>query len=98
MVWLDLLAVQGTRKSLLQHHRFKRIDSAINRHVWGSELRTFILKIINIIHVRDLYFTLTSRNKKPEFRVEGAKQIYTISPPRITWHFLDDLAPRTFVI
>ena len=28
MDWLDLLAVQGTLKSLLQHHRFKRINSS----------------------------------------------------------------------
>ena len=28
MYWLDLLAVQGTLKSLLQHHRWKRINSS----------------------------------------------------------------------
>src|SRR5574340_507431 len=27
MDWLDVLAVQGTLKSLLQHHRFKSINS-----------------------------------------------------------------------
>ena len=27
MDWLDLLAVEGTLKSLLQHHRFKSINS-----------------------------------------------------------------------
>ena len=26
--WLDLLAVQGTRKSLFQHHQFKNINSS----------------------------------------------------------------------
>ena len=28
MDWLDLLAVQGTLKSLLQHHKFKNINSS----------------------------------------------------------------------
>ena len=29
MDWLDLLAVQGTLKSLLQHHKFKSINSLV---------------------------------------------------------------------
>ena len=40
MDWLDLLAVQGTRKSLLQHHssRYKHLNS--NHHVSGTLLTT----------------------------------------------------------
>ena len=34
MDWFDLPAVQGTLKSLLQHHRFKRINSStFSRHI-----------------------------------------------------------------
>src|SRR5574337_619012 len=29
MDWLDLLAVQGTLKCLLQHHKFKSINSSV---------------------------------------------------------------------
>ena len=48
MDWLDLCSPRDSQESS-PTPPFKRIDSAINRHVWGSELRTFILKIINII-------------------------------------------------
>ena len=33
--WFDLLAVQGTRKSLPQHHSFKSISSSVLSHFYG---------------------------------------------------------------
>ena len=55
MDWLDLLAVQGTLKSLLQHHSSK---ASI---LWHSAFFTvqlshcFIVFVINIVHLRVQY-------------------------------------------
>ena len=38
MDWLDLLAVQGTLKSLLQHHKFKSINSLVLSFLYSSTL------------------------------------------------------------
>ena len=38
MDWLDLLAVQGTLKSLLQHHSSKRINSLVLSFLYGPTL------------------------------------------------------------
>ena len=38
MNWLDLLAVQGTLKSLLQHHSFKSISSSALSFLYGPTL------------------------------------------------------------
>ena len=38
MDWLDLLAVQGTLKSLLQHHSLKSIDSLVLSLIYGPSL------------------------------------------------------------
>ena len=38
MDWLDLLAVQGTPKSLLQHHSLKSIDSLVLSLIYGPSL------------------------------------------------------------
>ena len=38
MDWLDLLAVQGTLKSLLQHHQFKSINSLVLSFLYGPTL------------------------------------------------------------
>ena len=39
--WFDLFAVQGTLKSLLQHHKFKIINSSVLRLLYGPSL-TFV--------------------------------------------------------
>ena len=36
--WLDLLAVQGTLKSLIQHHKFKSINSLVLSFLYGPTL------------------------------------------------------------
>ena len=36
--WFDLLAIQGTLKSLLQHHRFKSISSSVISLLYGPTL------------------------------------------------------------
>ena len=36
--WLDLLAVQGTLRSLLQHHSFESINSSAISHFYGPTL------------------------------------------------------------
>ena len=41
MDWLDLLAIQGTLKSLLQHHNMKSINSLVLNLLYGSTL-TFV--------------------------------------------------------
>ena len=46
MDWLDLLAVQGTLKSLLQHHNLK---ASIPQCIWGI-LNGRCLSVTNIIH------------------------------------------------
>ena len=38
MDWLDLLAVQGTLKSLLQHHKFKSINSSVLSFLYSPTL------------------------------------------------------------
>ena len=38
MNWLDLLAVQGTLKSLLQHHSLKSINSSVLSFLYGPTL------------------------------------------------------------
>ena len=38
MDWLDLLAVQGTLKSLLQHHSFKNINSLVLSFIYSPAL------------------------------------------------------------
>ena len=38
MDWLDLLAVQGTLESLLQHHSLKSIDSLVLSLIYGPSL------------------------------------------------------------
>ena len=38
MDWLDLLAVQGTLKSLLQHHSLKSINSSVLSFLYGPTL------------------------------------------------------------
>ena len=38
MDWLDLLAVQGTLKSLLQHHEFKSINSSVLSFLYSPTL------------------------------------------------------------
>ena len=38
MDWLDLLAVQGTLKSLLQHHSSKNINSSVLSFLYGPTL------------------------------------------------------------
>ena len=38
MDWLDLLAVQGTLKSLLQHHQFKSINSLVLSFLYSPTL------------------------------------------------------------
>ena len=38
MDWLDLLTVQGTLKSLLQHHRFKSINSSALSFLYSPTL------------------------------------------------------------
>ena len=45
MDWLDLLAVQGTLKSLLQHPRFKSINSSAQLSLQSSShIRTWLLE------------------------------------------------------
>ena len=39
--WFDLLAVQGTLKSLLQHHSSKSIDSSVLCLLYGTFMRWF---------------------------------------------------------
>ena len=46
MDWLDLFAVQGTLKSLLQHHNLK---ASIPQCIWGI-LNGMCLSVANIIH------------------------------------------------
>ena len=38
MDWFHLLAVQGTLKSLLKHHRFKNINSSVFSLLYGPTL------------------------------------------------------------
>ena len=40
MEWLDLLAVQGTLKSLLQHQKFKSINSSVLSFLYSPTLTT----------------------------------------------------------
>ena len=39
MDWLDLLAVQGTLKSLLQHHSSKTVELELTEIKWGIEVQ-----------------------------------------------------------
>ena len=43
MDWFDLLAVQGTLKSLLQHQQFKSIDSSVLSFLYSPTLTSMLL-------------------------------------------------------
>ena len=60
MEWLDLLAVQGTRKSLLQHHNSKA-SILWHSHPYmttgktiGLTRRTFVGKVMSLLHLVQL--------------------------------------------
>ena len=56
MDWLDLLAVQGTLKSLLQHHSSKNINSSVLSFLYSPTLTSihdyFVGKVMSLLFNR----------------------------------------------
>ena len=61
MDWLDLLAVQGTLKSLLQHHSSK---ASILRHSAFFTVQLDLQDLVELKPKKDVFFIIGDRNAK----------------------------------
>ena len=65
--WFDLLAVQGARKSLLQHHNWKASVLLRSAFFMSSSYITWFLEGINSTHTLILDFSASRTLKKRHF-------------------------------
>ena len=109
MDWLDLLAVQGTPKSLLQHHSSK---ASILRHsafftvqlshpymTTGKTIaltrRTFVGKVMSLLFniLSRLFITFLPRSKHPLISWLQSPSAVILEPPKIKSYTVSTLSP-----
>ena len=59
MDWLDLLAVQGTLKSLLQHHKFKSINSSALSFLYSPTLSVWHKMFLTYSILKSLFKSIS---------------------------------------
>ena len=111
MDWLDLLAVQGTLKSLLQHHSSKSINSSVLCFLHSLTLtsihdhwknialtrRTFVGKVMSVLFnmLSRLVITFLPRSKHLLISWLQTPSTVTLEPQKIKSDTVSTVSPST---